>query len=244
LAIFKPVKTLSVVIPCLNESRNISTAYNSIRDERALLEVIIVDGGSTDDTREIGVRLGARIIEAQKGRGLQINAGIRECAGDVILVLHADCQIVPGTIEHIFHLLNKNSDYVGGAFGIIYSPNSLKFRLLSMISNARALCSKISFGDQGQFFRKEVINLLGGFPIQMLMEDVEFSIRLKKFGKVAFVPNGIIASARRLQEKGIINNFIQVSVLLATYLVKRRFFTKDPLRIDFYNRYYKNNKVS
>jgi rSAM/selenodomain-associated transferase 2 len=244
LALFKPVKTLSVVIPCLNESRNISTAYNSIRDEKDLSEIIIVDGGSTDDTREIGARLGARIIEAQKGRGLQINAGIRECAGDAILVLHADCQIVPGTIERIFHLLNKNSDYVGGALGIIYSPNSLKFRLLSMISNARALYVKIAFGDQGQFFRREAINILGGFPRQMLMEDVEFSIHLKKIGKVAFVPKGIIASTRRMQEKGIIKNFIQVSALFVTYLIKRRHFTEDPLRVNFYNRYYKNNKIS
>ncbi len=242
MTIFKPVRTLSVVIPCLNESKYISNALKSVMDEKGLLEVIITDGGSTDDTREIGARLGARIIASPKGRGLQINAGIKECAGDLILVLHADCQIIPGTIERIFHLLINNPDCIGGALGISYGANSLKYRLLSLISNARALCSKISFGDQGQFFRKEAINILGGFPRQMLMEDIEFSILLRKIGKVAFLPKGISASARRLMEKGIIKNHIQVSFLFTTYLIKRRYLTRDPLRLDFYNRYYNNNK--
>jgi glycosyltransferase involved in cell wall biosynthesis len=244
MEMFKPVRTLSVVIPCLNEATNISSAYKSVKDEKGLLEVIIADGGSIDDTREIGAGLGARIVESAKGRGLQINAGIKECAGDVILVLHADCKIVPGTTERILHLLNNNPDYIGGALGISYGTNPLKYRVPSMISNARALYSKISFGDQGQFFRKEILDIVGGFPRQMLMEDVEFSIHLKKKGKVAFIPKGIIASTRRLQDKGIIKNFIQVSALFMTYLIKRRYNTGDPLRIEFYNRYYKNNKIS
>ena len=241
---FKPVHTLSVVIPCLNESDFISTTIKSVKNERGVLEIILADGGSTDDTREFGSKFGAVIVDSRKGRGIQINSGISESAGDVVLILHADCRILPGTMERIIHALNKNLNCIGGALGVNYGTNRLKYRLLAIINNIRASYGKISFGDQGQFFRREALDILGGFPRQMLMEDIEFSIRMKNRGKVAFIPDGIVASVRRWQDKGFIKNFTHVTVLFMTYLIKRRFFTGDPLKIDFYNRYYKNDKAS
>jgi hypothetical protein len=76
------------------------------------------------------------------------------------------------------------------------------------------------------------------------MEDIEFSMRLSKNGKVAFIPDGITASVRRWQEKGFLKNFVRVSLLFMRYLFKRRFSTGDPLKMDFYKRYYENNKTS
>lgn len=235
---FKPVRTLSVVIPCLNESDFIPAALNSLKDEKGVLEIIIADGGSTDDTREAGSRFGAEIVESQKGRGIQINSGIGKCTGDVVMILHADCQVLPGTIGRIIRVLNDNPDCIGGALGLSYGTKCLKYRLLSRINNARALYAKISFGDQGQFFRRDALDILGGFPRQMLMEDVELSIRMNNKGKVAFIPDGIAASVRRWQGKGFLKNFAHVSVLLMSYMIKRRFSNADPLKKDFYNRYY------
>ena len=241
---FRPVQTLSVVIPCLNESKNISAALESVRDEKRPIQVIIADGGSRDSTIEKVSRFGAIIVESGKGRGIQINAGLHECTGDAVLILHADCRIIPGTIDRIFHALNSDFTCLGGSLGMTYATGSFKYRLLSMINNARSLYGGVSFGDQGQFFRSEALDIIGGFPQQMLMEDIEFSLRLKNKGKVAYIPGGIVASVRRWEEKGFMKNFAHVIVLFLMYLVRRRFFSPDTLKNDFYYSYYKKDNTS
>lgn len=235
---FKPVKTLSVVIPCLNESGNIKSAFQSIRHEKGLAEIIIADGGSADDTEKLATELGVILVKSEKGRGIQVNAAVPECTGDAVLVLHADCRIIPGAIEQIIKVLNNNPHCPGGSLGMRFNANNLRYRILSILNNSRSLFGGISFGDQGQFVRREALNLIGGFPEQMLMEDVELSIRMKKTGRVAFIPGGIVASIRRWQEKGFGRNFIHVTTLFLSYLVKRRFLSGDPLKKNYYRRYY------
>ncbi len=242
--LFKPVRTLSVVIPSLNESENISFALNSLMNERSPIEFIVADGGSVDDTREIAAKFGAHVVESEKGRGLQIDAGLQKCTGDIVLILHADCRILPGAIDRIFDVLNKNPGCIGGSLGMRYEADGSKYRLLALINNGRAICTGISFGDQGQFFRLEALNMIGGFPRQMLMEDVEFSVRLKKEGEICHVPKGIVVSSRRWENKGFWRNFTYCSFLFMAYLIKRRFVTGDPLMEEFYRRYYKSNEVS
>jgi rSAM/selenodomain-associated transferase 2 len=236
--LFDPVKTLSVVIPSFNESRNISLALNSIKDERCLLEVIVADGGSTDHTKEIAMDLGADVVESERGRGLQIDAGLQRCTGDAVLILHADCRIVPGTIDRILNVLNNNLHCIGGSLGMRYETETPKYRLLSFINNARATWTGISFGDQGQFFRKEALDIIGGFPRQMLLEDVEFSMRLKDYGSTYHIAGGIVVSNRRWEYIGFWRNFVCVTMLFVTYLIKRRLGTGDPRKEEFYRRYY------
>ncbi len=240
---FSPVKDISVIVPALNESETLSGAFDSIKNEKGLLESVVVDGGSSDNTKEIAEELGAMVVESEKGRGFQIARGVSTCQGDIVLILHADCRIVPGTFNRILQALNSNPQCIGGSLGMHYDFSSFKNQILSLLNNTRARWTGISFGDQGQFFRKEALDIIDGFPEQMLMEDVELSLRLKENGTACYVPNGILVSFRRWKDKGFFSNFRKVISLCFAYLVKRRLGIGDIRRIEFYNRYYTSKDI-
>ncbi|MFC1579637.1 TIGR04283 family arsenosugar biosynthesis glycosyltransferase [Thermodesulfobacteriota bacterium] len=234
----RPVKTVSVVIPTLNEAANISGALDSLEEQEVVHEIIVVDGGSIDGTGGIAERMGAKVITGPKGRGLQIYEGVIRCRGDVVLILHADCRIRPGVIKRLVVQLNRNPRALGGAVGMEYDSNTLRTRLLSWLNNVRAKNTGVAFGDQCQFFRRRSLNLFGGYPAQMLMEDIELSMRLKAAGTLCFIPRGVVVSQRRWEEKGFIRNFARVITLSSRYLIMRRFKRAERIAKDLYTRYY------
>jgi rSAM/selenodomain-associated transferase 2 len=228
----------SVVIPALNESEHILKALESVNEQGEPLEIIVVDGGSTDDTLAKAKRFGAAAISTRKGRGYQISEGLKICKGDMVLILHADCCLRSGILKIIRERMDKNPFCVGGALGMAYRSISVKNHVLSWFNNVRAKRFGIAFGDQGQFFRKAVLEQMGGFPEQMLMEDVELSMRLKRKGSVCFVPNGIQVSERRWKRVGLWRNTITVVALCLRYLVQRRFGLSDTTLASYYRQYY------
>ncbi len=238
LSSFQPAADFSIVVPTLNEEEHIEGALRSVKEQKGFLEAIVVDGGSTDRTRELAGSLGAKVISGEQGRGFQIKAGIAKCRGDIILILHADCRIRTGTFERIRSKLNKSPKYIGGALGMRYMPESSPNRILAWLNNGRARMTGISFGDQAQFFRKESLGLMGGFPNQMLMEDVELSLRFKETGLPCYIPKGVTVSERRWVRIGFFMNFRRVITLCLTYLVQRRLGLGNAKRKDFYDRYY------
>jgi len=240
---FSHARHFSVVIPALNESKTISGALESIKEEEGVLETIVIDGGSSDGTVEIAGTLGAKVVESEMGRGLQIRAGVNQSQGDIVLILHADCRILHGTFERIINKLKQKPQCIGGSLGMCYKHKSFRNLLLSFLNNLRARWAGISFGDQGQFVRKEALDEIGGFPDQMLMEDVELAMRLKENGAVCHIPNGIMVSHRRWDEMGFYANFRKVVTLCSTYFIKRRLGLGDVRRESFYNRYYTAKKV-
>ena len=204
------------------------------------METIVVDGGSTDGTVDIAGSSGARVIKGPKGRGLQIHEGVVRCRGDVVLILHADCRIRPGVFQRIVEQLSRDSRALGGAMGMEYDANTFRTRFLSWLNNVRARYAGIAFGDQCQFFRRMSLNAFGGYPAQMLMEDIELSMRLKAAGSVCFLPRGVVVSQRRWEEKGFIKNFVRVVILSLSYLLMRRSKKSETIAEDFYTRYYGN----
>jgi rSAM/selenodomain-associated transferase 2 len=232
------VKNFSVVIPALNECSDIAGALDSITHQEVPLETIVVDGGSTDGTVDIAKDMGARVINGPRGRGVQIHKGIVRCRGDVILILHADCRIRPGVFQRVREQLNRNIHTPGGALGMEYDTVTRKTRFLSWLNNCRAKYIGIAFGDQCQFFRRGSIGAFGGYPAQMLMEDIELSMRLKAAGTVCFIPRGVVVSQRRWEEEGFIRNFVRVVVLSMSYLILRRFRRSEAIAQGFYTRYY------
>jgi glycosyltransferase involved in cell wall biosynthesis len=201
-------------------------------------EIIVADGGSRDNTSDKAREGGALVLQAPKGRGSQIKRGIEASRGDLIWVLHADCVPKPGAAERILATLNERREMVGGALGMEFSGPGWKSGLIARLNNARARWAAIAFGDQGQFFRREVLPEMGGFPNMMLMEDVELSMRLKECGPVCFLPRGVVVSGRRWERKGFTGNTLRVLRLCAAYLVARRLGTASGRDRRFYELYY------
>ena len=222
----------------MNESEKLPGAIASLHGEKGISKIIVVNGGSSDGTREIAKQLGLKLIGSERGRGHQINTGVLHCHGDIILVLHGDCRIQAGTLQRILTALNENPQHIGGATGMDCESDTFVNRTLAFLNNGRGRFVGISFGDQAQFFRKEAVDLMGGYPDQMLMEDVELSIRMKENALTLCVPHGVVVSERRWVKMGFWKNFMRVITFCLTYLVQRRLGWGDSRQENLYKRYY------
>lgn len=235
---------VSIIIPTLNEARTLKQAIGSVNDQSGLKEILVVDGGSRDGTGRIARDAGVRVIQAHRGRGIQIAAGIGQVSGDVIMVLHADCTLAPGTLQRTLDAMKKTPDAVGGALGMRFEDGSRQSDLIAWLNNRRAQLTGIGFGDQAQFFRADILPAIGGFPAVMLMEDVELSLRLKEIGRTLFLTRGVRVSNRRWQGSGFWDNFNLVIGLFGRYLFERRFYGHPPNDLaHYYDRYYKGRKL-
>jgi rSAM/selenodomain-associated transferase 2 len=235
---YPQVETVSVVIPTLNEAEQIGQVFTMLKQHPAVSEVVIADGGSTDATIEIAQAAGALVTRSRPGRGYQINKGVLRSSGDVIIVLHADTVFEDGAVRRMIDQLNTLPTIPGGAFGMVFSSRSLKMQLISFLNNFRARWFGISFGDQGQFIRRAALENVGGFPQMMLMEDVELSLRLKKFGRPLYISGGARVSHRGWAKKSFTANVWLVLSLFFRYLIERRFLETGGNGEKYYRRYY------
>lgn len=208
---------ISVIVPVLNEEKNIEEALQSVSMLKGDFELIVVDGGSTDKTGEIAEKYGA-VISSDKGRAKQMNAGARRANGDALLFLHADSSLSPHALSEIEKSL-CDEKVVGGAFKFHLDDDSPLFKLLSFFSNLRANSSKTYPGDFGQFVRKSTFDKIGGFNEIELMEDIDICKRLKKEGKLVQADAKIVSSSRRLKRQGILKTWIRMQINRFLYFV-------------------------
>lgn len=187
---------LSVIIPVLNEEDKISECLRSIKKLNPF-EVIVVDGGSIDRTVELAEKDGAKVIEAPKGRGIQLQEGASAARGDILLFLHADSHLK----EKVDLPKYIKNGYVGGFFRLRFDDPSLSFRLIEFFSNIRSRLFKLPYGDQAIFVKKEVFQKTGGFKPYPFLEDIDFALRLRKMGKVIALKTPVIVSPRRLKRR-------------------------------------------
>jgi len=235
--IYSPPEKLSVIVPVLNEENSIGPCLDSLMAQDYPCEIIVVDGGSSDHTRQRASRYpGAAVISSKPGRGRQIAAGVARASGDILLVLHADGRLKAGSLPRMIDLLRARPDAAGGSMAATYDSPSVRFRLVALLNTFRARCLGISFGDQAQFFRREC--LPEGFPDFLLMEDVELSLRLKERGALLFLPDGVWSSSRRWQTAGYAGNFATVIMLTGIYLCLRSLGLIRDKGAWFYRRYY------
>ncbi len=218
--------TLSVVIPCLNEGRQLRNCLASLKDcGSPIEEILVVDGGSTDNSKAIAQTFQAKWLTSVKGRGRQIAAAVEACTGDIVLVLHADSRLTGALVRRVMTSMKQNPDAVGGAVGQRFRTGRKKSVLLLIegLNDLRAQLWHNSFGDQGQFFRREEVNRIGGFPDLPLMEDVELTAQLKKRGDLLFLGGGMLCSPRRWEKENPLKRIAQVISLVIRYKTSRLF---------------------
>ncbi|MDX8411762.1 MAG: TIGR04283 family arsenosugar biosynthesis glycosyltransferase [Mariprofundaceae bacterium] len=194
-------RRIAVVVPILNEASGLPDLLAHLAGMDAD-EVLLVDGGSSDGSRDMLESAGASWLAAPAGRASQMNAGARHAKADILLFLHADTRLPAGGLNAVRAAMSDAS-LAGGRFDVRLSGHRSIFRLIELMINLRSRLTKISTGDQVMFVRRNVFEKLGGFPEQPLMEDVEFSRRLKRIGGIACLRQRVCTSSRRWEEHGI-----------------------------------------
>jgi rSAM/selenodomain-associated transferase 2/rSAM/selenodomain-associated transferase 1 len=198
---------ISIVIPTLNEERNLPKALQSI-EGTSFCEVIVVDGGSQDRTVSIAEDWGAQIVHAEPSRGGQMNAGARKASGDILLFLHADT-VLPENYSELIRQALSNPSIPGGSFALRFSPTTRPLNVKSKAIVWRTKILRKPYGDQTIFVRTSLFHLMGGYANIPLMEDVEFVNRLRRRGKLAFIPEPVITDSRRFESLGRIRATIR-----------------------------------
>ncbi|MFQ5935277.1 MAG: TIGR04283 family arsenosugar biosynthesis glycosyltransferase [Acidiferrobacterales bacterium] len=217
--------TVDIVMPVLNEAHTLGTYLPQLQQQPMLREVIVVDGGSADDTRHLVSTLiertstssapALRLIEAEPGRAMQMNAGAMQARAEVLLFLHADTRLSPHAIEHLCRAIADGSMW--GRFDVRLDSKHMLFRIIERLINLRSALTGIATGDQGIFVRRDVFHMLGGYAPIELMEDVEFCARLKWVGRPARIREAICVSVRRWQRQGIVRTVVLMWTLRLLY---------------------------
>ncbi|NUO71092.1 MAG: glycosyltransferase family 2 protein [Frateuria sp.] len=195
---------ISVIVPVLNERKALPGLLDHLAAQAGDFEVIVVDGGSTDGTQALADACPlARLVPSRRGRGAQLNAGVREARADAFLFLHADTRLPAGALARLDCLLQANPSLLAGAFRHRFEPADWRLRLVSAGNNLRCRMSRIYFGDQGIFARRSAFERAGGFPDRPVLEDVVFCERLRTFTAAALLDECVTTDSRRFLHHGI-----------------------------------------
>ena len=203
---------ISIIIPLLNEADNMSQLIAHIN---ALYpppsQVIVVDGGSSDDSVGIARRLlndlssvaqpttDWQLIESVVGRARQMNTGASQATGDVLLFLHADTLLPMDAIDNIQQAMTQ---YDWGRFDVHLDSRDPLLKIVGMMINKRSRLVSIATGDQAIFIKRSLFERMNGYADQPLMEDIELCKRLKSIARPACLNSKVTTSARRWQQHG------------------------------------------
>ncbi len=208
-------KFLSIIIPTLDEEEKISQVLDLLKDLKHG-EVIVADGGSRDRTVANAEERGAKVVCSDPGRGRQLNAGAAQAKGDILLFLHADTLLPEGYAGFVRNAMS-NPEIIGGAFLIRFQPSSFLLQYTQRTINWRTRIFKLPYGDQALFVRASIFQQMGGFANIPLMEDVDFVQRLKKLGKLAFIPEPVTTSSRRFIRHGVLRTTLKNKIIFFGY---------------------------
>ncbi len=192
---------LSVIIPARNEEAQIAAAIEQVVNA-GVAEVIVVDGESTDRTRELARASGATVLTSAPGRGQQQNLGAQAASGDMLLFLHADTRLPFDFAEHIASTLRRDGASAG-AFRLRIAGSGRALRLVEKMADWRSRIFQLPYGDQAIFVKAETFRRSGGFADVPLMEDFDLMRRLRRQGRVELASASVTTSARRWRKLGV-----------------------------------------
>jgi rSAM/selenodomain-associated transferase 2 len=214
---------ISVVIPVLNEGSRLGACLDDLLPEARRLgaEVLVVDGGSNDGSRDLARDRGVRLLEAPRGRGRQMNLGARESRGSTLVFLPADTRVPRGTLE-LLDRVDREGRPVAGGFRQRFDRDRPLLRWISAMSNLRGRLAGVFYGDQVPFVRRELFFSLGGFREDLQVEDLEFAARLRRRVRPRQLPLTVTTSSRRFDRSGDLRTGADSLRLLLWWLVFRR----------------------
>jgi rSAM/selenodomain-associated transferase 2 len=213
-----PQQKISIIIPVINEASTIQKCLLQFQNKQNQ-EVIIVDGGSADNTIELVKKQGFKVVQSEvKKRSYQMNLGAKEAQGDILLFLHSDTILPNNYLSSIHNILAKQNT-IAGAFRLQIDDGKQSFRFLETMVNLRSHLCSLPYGDQGIFIQKSIFKQIGGFPDFPIMEDFALIKILQKKGKIRIADDAVITSARRWQKLGlwkttIINQWVIIGYYL------------------------------
>ncbi|MDD2919501.1 TIGR04283 family arsenosugar biosynthesis glycosyltransferase [Rhodoferax sp.] len=194
---------LSIIVPVINEATTLPDLLAQLLPlQHDGCEVLLVDGGSSDNSTGLAERAGLQLIRSQRGRALQMNAGAAQATGEVLLFLHADTRLPEGAPDLVTRALSGKA-HCWGRFDVRIAGRHAMLRVIGTMMNLRSRWSGIATGDQAMFVSRAVFASVGGFPAQPVMEDIELSKRLCRISRPACIRSCVITSGRRWETHGV-----------------------------------------
>ncbi len=217
--------SISIIVPVYNEENTVNSIMGQLVPLRDKAEIIFVDGGSTDNTVEI-IGKQFRIIESQKSRGVQLNRGAEEASGDILFFLHCDSRLPENALAQIREVM---ASHEWGYFGVKFKSKNVFMFTNNINSGLRASLRNIVFGDQGMFIDRSLFTEIGGFPEIPIMEDYDFSLRMRRRKiKPGKTKHRIRTSTRRYGESTI--SILKTELMM--FSLRRKYRRgEDPERI-------------
>jgi rSAM/selenodomain-associated transferase 2 len=205
---------ISVIIPALNEEKSIAETIEAASGDS--IQIIVADGGSSDNTARIASDSHALVVQSGRGRGIQQNEGAKYAMGEILLFLHADTLLPKGYSGEIKSAL-LSANYRAGAF--LFSVDSARwiFKLVSFLTNLRSTLLHFPYGDQALFFHRDLFFLTGGFPKIPVMEDYVLVKKIRRSVPVYISRLKVVTSARRWQKLGVARTFIINQLMILGY---------------------------
>lgn len=194
--------SISVIVPVLNDAANLDRLCGVLVGYPAVVEVIVADGGSTDELERVAASWGAKVLPCERGRGVQLNRGAAAAREEILWFLHADV-LPPDNADDLILRALADSGTIGGAFRFRLLERRWFGGILGFFINLRSRVFRLPYGDQGYFVRRSVFDKVGGFPNTAIMEDVGFMDRIRGMGGFILLNASIGVSSRRWDREGV-----------------------------------------
>lgn len=217
-------RSVSIIVPVLDEAELIKGFLRHLRANAPDAEIIVVDGGSDDDTLGESAGLADRVLSTSRGRAHQMNAGAAAARHDVFWFLHADVLVPPNALDQISAALDEGA-IVGGCFRLRFPRREWVYRLSDSLGNAGVEIFGFALGDHGIFCRREAFFAAGKYPEVPLMEDAELYRALRRHGRMRQLRPAILASPRRYEQLGPWRTTFFYGIILALYIAGSRMET-------------------
>ncbi|OOZ41487.1 hypothetical protein BOW53_03695 [Solemya pervernicosa gill symbiont] len=212
---------ISVVIPVLNDAIALHSLLLQLNDQRdEMVELIVVDGGSSDESVALAHELADRVVVTRSGRALQMNAGADVARGDILWFIHADT-VLPATALVLLHqaINQQSSPEVWGRFDVSIEPKTALIGVVEKMMNLRSQQTGVATGDQAIFVTTRLFWRVGGYPSIALMEDVALSKRLRQVARPIALHERVVTSGRRWLQRGVVRTILLMWWLRLCYLI-------------------------